>query len=194
VWPIRRWPTAPGAAVLFAGCAVLAGCQSTGSNGAAAAPPPTTTATRTSKPPAPTRPTTTRRPSATPPPVPVEGRCPYASIEQVAETVGQHLSRATVTPTKPFPGCSFYRPNGEQAADIQVTTLATAVAAQARAIALGGRGANPVGKLGDGGVVAVTPTGALLAVSKGTALVVVRINQRISLEARELAGYVVARL
>jgi hypothetical protein len=130
----------------------------------------------------------------TPPAAPVEGSCPYASTEQVAETVGQHLSRATVTPTRPHPGCSFFRPNGERAADIQVTVLATAVAAQAKAVALGGRGANPVGSVGDGGVVALTPTGALLAVSKGRALVVVRINQRISLEARELAGYVVARL
>jgi hypothetical protein len=127
-------------------------------------------------------------------PAAVDGACPYASAEQVAETVGQHIDRTTVTPTRPYPGCSFYRPNGEQAADVQVTVLATATAAQARAIAVGGRGANPVGRLGDGGVVALTPTGAVLAVSKGRALVVVRINQRISLEAREIAGYVVARL
>jgi hypothetical protein len=113
--------------------------------------------------------------------------------QQVQETIGQHIDRSTVTATKPFPGCSFYRPNGEQAADVQVSVLATAAAAQARAIALGGRSANPV-NVGDGGVVALTPTGALLAASKGKALVVIRIIQRISLEARELAGYVVAHL
>ncbi|MEN3358174.1 MAG: hypothetical protein V7637_2156, partial [Mycobacteriales bacterium] len=54
--------------------------------------------------------------------------------------------------------------------------------------------ANPISNVGDGGVVALTPTGAVLAVSKGKALVVIRINQRISLEAREIAGYVVAHL
>jgi hypothetical protein len=68
------------------------------------------------------------------------------------------------------------------------------VAAQAKAVALGGHSANPISNVGDGGVVALTPTGAVLAVSKGKALVVIRINQRISLEAREIAGYVVAHL
>jgi hypothetical protein len=126
--------------------------------------------------------------------VPVTGVCPYVGSEQVAETVGQHIDRSTVTPTRPHPGCSFYRPNGEQAADIQVSVLPTAVAAQAKAVALGGHSANPISNVGDGGVVALTPTGAVLAVSKGKALVVIRINQRISLEAREIAGYVVAHL
>ena len=45
-----------------------------------------------------------------------------------------------------------------------------------------------------GGAVAITADGAVLAVSSGTALVVVRINQRISLEATELAKLVVATL
>jgi hypothetical protein len=180
---------------LLAAGAVLAGCQSTTPGGSATAPT-TTGPTGPVKPTtsAPARPAPTRPPAATPPPTPVEGQCPYVGAEQVAETVGQHISRTTVTPTRPHPGCSFYRPNGERAADIQVTVLPTAAAAQARAITLGGRGANPVSKLGDGGVVALTPTGAVLAVSKGRALVVVRINQRISLEAREIAGYVVARV
>jgi hypothetical protein len=46
----------------------------------------------------------------------------------------------------------------------------------------------------DGGTVAITGDGALLAVSKARALVVVRINQPVSLEAIELAKLVVARL
>jgi hypothetical protein len=175
---------------------VLAGCQSTGKGGAPVAAPATAGPSRTTTPATPVAPrrTTARPPAGTSSPAPVDAPCPYATAEQVAETVGQHITRTTVTRTRPYPGCTFYRPNGERAADVQVTVLATAAAAQAKAIALGGRGANPVGNVGDGGVVALTPTGATLAVSKGRALVVVRINQRISLEAREIAGYVIAHL
>ena len=54
--------------------------------------------------------------------------------------------------------------------------------------------ANPVDSVGDGGTVAITGDGAVLAVSDGPALVVVRINQRVSLEAVELAKLVVAKL
>jgi hypothetical protein len=180
--------------VLLIAGAVLAGCQRGSSDEPVAAPTTTSSRVGPASTPPPTRPPRPRPPAVTPPPAPVAGQCPYASTEQVAETVGQRIARSTVTPTRPFPGCSFYRPNGERAADIQVTELATAAAAQAKAVTLGGRGANPVGNLGDGGVVAITPTGALLAVSKGKALVVVRINQQISLEARELASYVVARV
>jgi hypothetical protein len=99
-----------------------------------------------------------------------------------------------VTPTRPYPGCTFYRPNGEAAADIAVSVLASPTAAQAKAIAVGGKAANPVNGLGDGGVVAITDDGAVLAVSTGRTLVVVRINQRISLEAKEIARAVLAGL
>jgi len=112
----------------------------------------------------------------------------------MADTVGQHIFRTTVTETRPYVGCGYYRGNGEKAVDIAVSVLASPVAAQARAVALGGTSANPVDGVGDGGVVTVTNDGSVLAVSKGRALVVVRINQRVSLEAVEVARLVVARL
>ena len=99
-----------------------------------------------------------------------------------------------MTQTRPHVGCGFYRPSGEKAADIAVSVLASPAAAQARAIAVAGAGANPVDHVGDGGAVTITDTGAVLGVSKGRALVVVRINQRISLEAVEIARMVVAKL
>ena len=194
MWRTRYRPAAVFAAGLLAAGSAVTGCERSTTSGTVAAPSSSVVAP-TTRPAVPVTPrTTASRPRATLPPAPVAGVCPYVGSEQVAETVGQHIDRSTVTPTRPYPGCSFYRPNGEQAADIQVSVLATAVAAQARAIALGGRGANPVSNVGDGGVVALTPSGAVLAVSKGRALVVIRINQRISLEAREIAGYVVAHL
>jgi hypothetical protein len=166
---------------------LLAGC---GGAGGEAAPAPST------PPAAPSSPTATRAvtPTRTPPPVTVDAQCPYADAATVMDIVGQHIARTTVARTTPHPGCAFYRPNGEKAADVAVSVLTSPAAAQAEAIRLTGPAANPVDSVGDGGTVAITGDGAVLAVSTGPALVVVRINQRISLEAIELAKLVVARL
>ncbi|HEY6748272.1 MAG TPA: DUF2020 domain-containing protein [Mycobacteriales bacterium] len=169
---------------------LLTGCDSAGQDRAAPVPTiaPTSTAAPTTPRPTPTRVRPTR------PAVTVDGPCPYADRATVMDIIGQHLDRTTVTSTTPHPGCAFYRPNGEKAAEIAVSVLPTAAAAQARAITLPGRGANPVDTVADGGMVAITAGGAVLAVSKGPALVVVRINQRISLEAVEIAKLVVAKI
>jgi hypothetical protein len=168
---------------------LLAGCDSAGQQ---AAPAPSAPAAPTRTPPAP--PTPAMTPTRTPPPVTVDAPCPYADAATVMDIVGQHIARTTVTRTTPHPGCAFYRPDGEKAADVAASVLATPTAAQTEAIRLTGAGANPVDSVGDGGTVAITGDGAVLAVSKGRALVVVRINQRISLEAIELAKLVVATL
>jgi hypothetical protein len=171
---------------------LLAGCDTATQDSAAPVPttvPPTTTAA-----PTPTASATTARPAPTRPAVTVDAPCPYADASTVMDIVGQHISRTTVTSTTPHPGCAFYRPNAEKAADIAVSVLPTAAAARAKAIAVPGRGANPVDTVGDGGTVAITASGTVLAVSKGAALVVVRINQTISLEAIEIAKLVVAKV
>jgi Domain of unknown function (DUF2020) len=172
---------------------LLSGCDTATQD--SAAPVPTTAAAPTTVTPAPTatRPGPTRSTPA-PPAATVDGPCPYADVATVMDIIGQHLDRSTVTKTTPHPGCAFYRPNAERAAEIAVSVLPTAAAAQARAITIPGRGANPVQSVADGGTVAITDSGAVLAVSKGSALVVVRINQRISLEAVEIAKLVVAKL
>jgi hypothetical protein len=175
-------------ALAVAGTVLAAGCDTASQD--SAAPEPTTAAPTTTRP----APTTPARPSPTPPPVTVDGPCPYADAATVMDIVGQHIARTTVTRTTPHPGCAFYRPNAEKAAEVAVSVLPDAVAAQTRAIAVPGAGANPVDSVGDGGTVAITGDGAVLAVSKGAALVVVRINQRVSLEAVELAKLVVAKL
>lgn len=181
--------------IVLAVTAVLAAACSATPDEAAAPAGPTPSATR----PAATTPVrtparTTPRPAPTPAPVTVEGVCPYADAGTIADTVGQHISRTTVTSTRPHPGCAFYRPNGEKAADISVSVLAGPAAAAARAARVPGAGANPVDSVGDGGAVAITGDGAVLAVHRGAALVVVRINQTVSLEAIEIAKLVVARI
>jgi Domain of unknown function (DUF2020) len=124
----------------------------------------------------------------------VEGPCPYLDTATVADIVGQHIARTTVTATRPYAACAFYRFNAEQAAEILPSALGSAAQAQARAIAIGGQAANPVSGIGDGGVVLVSDKGAVLAVSTGRTLLVVRINQRSSLEAKEIARAVLPRL
>lgn len=128
------------------------------------------------------------------PPAEVEAPCPYADAETIAGTVGQRIYRITVTRTTPYPGCGFYRGNDEKAVDIAVSALPEATTARARAVALPGRSADPVDGVGDGGAVAVTDAGCVLAVSTGRALVVVRVNQHVPLEAVEIAKLVVGEL
>lgn len=186
--------------VLAVAALLAAGCSARDAELAAPSPTtapvttaPVTTAPVTPSTAPPTKAPTTGAPTRTSPPVTVDGPCPYADAELMAGTVGQRIDRVTVTRTRPHVGCAFYRPNGEKAADVAVSVLASAAAARAQAIRVPGRTANPV-EVGDGGAVAITDGGAVLAVSKGPALVVVRINQRISLEAVEIAKLVVARL
>lgn len=177
------------AGLLALAVAGTGGCAPSADDGAATPAAPTTTATVAPR-------TTAARPAPkpTPKPVTVDAPCPYADAGTIAGTVGQRISRTTVTRTRPHVGCGFYRPSGEKAADIAVSVLASPAAAQARATAIAGAAANPVDDVGDGGAVTITDTGAVLGVSKGRALVVVRINQRISLEAVEIARMVVAKL
>jgi len=110
------------------------------------------------------------------------------------QTVGQHLTRSTVTTTRPYPGCTLYRPDDGKAIDIQVTVLATPVQAQQQAVTMFGGAANPVTGVGDRGTVAIVPDGAKLAASKGRTLILVWINQQSSLQARDIATAVVARI
>ena len=102
------------------------------------------------------------RPEPTPAPVTLDAPCPYAATATVMDIIGQHLARTTVTTTTPHPGCAFYRPDGERAAEVTVSVLPSAAAAQAQAIRLGGRSANPVDGVADGGTVAITDYGAVL--------------------------------
>jgi hypothetical protein len=75
-----------------------------------------------------------------------------------------------------------------------VSVLASVTAAESRVIAIGGRAANPVDGIGDGGVVSVNAGGSVLAVSAGRTLVVVRINLQSSLGAKDIARAVVRML
>ena len=177
---------------------LLAGCGG-GTPTAPLTAPPTVSggaATVTSAGPTTGAPTSPAATTTAPEPVVADEPCPYLDTGFVQDTVGQHIARTTVTSTshETLPGCSFFRPDGEPAAAVEVTELGTAAAAQTAAIELGTPKADPVDGIGDGGVVLVSTDGTVLAVSSGSVLLVVRINQASSLEARALAARVAPQL
>lgn len=135
---------------------------------------------------------TSRASSTAPQLATAEGECPYLDTAFVQETVGQHIERTTYTTTSHelVPSCTFYRPDGEPAADVAVTAYPTMVEAQNAAISRGTPAAAPVDDVADGGVVLVTEGSTVLAVTSGRTLLVVTINQASSLEAREIAAEV----
>lgn len=142
----------------------------------------------------PTLPKATDARTPTAAPTPVDGPCPYLTTDVAMNTVGQHLTRTTVTATKPHPSCAFYRPDGGLAIQITVSQEANPIAAQNGAVTRVGKDANPVNGIGDYGVVAIVDDGALLAVTQGPTLVLVKINQKSSLEAKEIATSVIEAL
>lgn len=125
-------------------------------------------------------------------PVTAEGECYYLETSFVEQTVGQHIERTTYTTSSHelIPSCTFYRPDGDPAADVAVTAFPTALEAQNAAIRTGTPAADPVDGLADGGIVLVTPDRTVLAVTSGPILLVVTINQASSLEARAIAAEV----
>lgn len=124
--------------------------------------------------------------------------CPYLDTEFVKDTIGQHLSKVTVTTVTPAPGplpqCDFARPDGAIAATVSTTTVSGAAEAMNLALQFAPDG-NPV-SAGEGGSVLIKRGGneTVLAAYQGTALVYVTINQESSLEATEIATQVLTAI
>jgi hypothetical protein len=127
------------------------------------------------------------RPPVSASPVTTDAACPFLGTAFVQDTVGQHIGRVTTTSTRPS-SCAYYRSDGGVIATVDRSTYAGAEQAAAAGRARTGARANPVGDIGDGGTVAITGSGAVLAVTQGAVLIVVQINQQSSLECRELAA------
>jgi len=171
------------ALVAVATAALLAGCGGSGGSGGSSqdsgmgpsiGEPATTSPVRV-KPGRPTTPVLTR-----------DGDCPYFGRGFAMQTIGQHLTRSTVTSTRPYSGCTLYRPDGGKAIDIRVTAYPTALVAGQRVVTLLGPTANPV-DVGEHAVVAIVADGTRLAASKGRYVLQVYINQQSSLEAHDIA-------
>lgn len=170
----------PAADAPVSGASTAAGTTAAGTSAPGSAPPPTTGAPG----------------SGGPEGVAVDGPCPYLETDFVEQTVGQMIERSTYTTVNPDlpPDCAFYRPDGDPAVVVELTQYAGPAEAQTAAVELGTADADPVDDVGDGGVVLVGEDDAVLAVSVEATLLVVRINQASSLEARALADVVAALL
>lgn len=167
--------------------AALAGCTDQAEEPETA---PTTSAA------AATTPTTPTTPTPPPPPQPVTtvAPCPYLDQGYVEQTVGQKVGTVEVTttepPVTPLPGCTFYALNDEPAVAVVTEQHPSPVEAQTAALAKVGEAGNPVTTVADGGAVLAANGQTICAVSKGTAVVVITINQESSLEGEEIAGTV----
>ncbi|QNG36879.1 DUF2020 domain-containing protein [Geodermatophilaceae bacterium NBWT11] len=188
---VRTLHRAAPAAIAVALSVVLTGC------GSAEEPVAAPTSASTAAPGSAT--TTAAAPTTTVAPTPetVEQDCPYLDTATVQDTVGQQTPTVTTTgvPGGPPPTCTFLKPNDEAAATVEVSQATDAIAAQTAAVQrVAGIGGTAVDDIADGGGIASTDGGTVLAVADGTLVVVVTINQASSLQARELAQAVVAVL
>lgn len=173
--------------------ALLVGCSDTDDTASPPTDPPTTVGSGS--------PSTSATDGTTPSDQPtvepstVDAPCPYIDSDTIENTIGQRLSRTTVTSTVPNPGCDFYRADGTPAGSIRVTQYSTVPEAQRAALDTVGEDiANPADGIGDYGVVGVVENGAVLAATAGNKLLVVRINQQESIEVKSIASEVITQL
>ena len=169
-----------------AGLVFLAGCatQTAGSAspaGTVARPPASTVAA----PPLPPEPTPAGR-----------APCPYLDDDFVAQTNGQRVGRTAVSADKPHPACFFYRPDGSEQLRVQVVVAvdpATAKALVDRAAPVDTSDPATLPGGWEGGK-QPTGSGAVFAVYKGGAAVVVASNQRQTIKVSRIAEQVISAL
>lgn len=140
-------------------------------------------------------PTTVVPTTPAPTPVTVDGPCPYLETAFVEQTVGQRLGRTSYTvklPAQP-PDCTFDRADGAVAVRVEIGVYAGPVEAQLAAVELVEPDFDGVDGLGDTAVVAVADD-TVLGVTLDATLLVVRLNQASSLQARALAEQVLPAL
>jgi UPF0176 protein len=123
------------------------------------------------------------------------GPCPYLDTEFVAQSNGQHVSLVRTSADKPHPSCFFYALNGK----LQLTAwvyvgdaaVATALVNQVAPIVSSDPADEPAGWRGG---YEATDSGAVYAVAKQGAAVVVTTNQKQSVKARIVAKQAIAGL
>jgi hypothetical protein len=131
-----------------------------------------------------------------PSPVPAADRaCPYLDKTFVAEANGQRVGRVSVSADKPNPACFFYRSDGTMQLTVQVYVgdprTAKALVDQAAPVATSNHADSPAGWTGGA---QATDNGAVYAVAKAGAAVVVTTNQAQTIKARRMTERVIATL
>lgn len=144
------------------------------------------------------------RPPGTPavaPPAPHPARtanCPYLDRDGVARTNGQHVGKVRIGAPGadgPHPACFFYRPDGSLQLTVRVyvgsADVAHALIDAAAPVATSAMANDPAGWTGGE---QPTRDGAVYAVTKGNAAVVVTTNQHQTIKAREVAEQTITGL
>ncbi|MBW4719487.1 DUF2020 domain-containing protein [Saccharothrix obliqua] len=159
-------------------------------DGTTAAPPSVTTT--------PSAPTTTTTAPAGPPPVPeptADGTCPYLESAYVAEANGQLVRKVRLSADQPDPACFFYA----NATDVQLSVwvfrgdpgTAKAVVDRAAPVAESNPASAPAGWAGGS---LAGEQGAVYAVAKDGAAVVVTSNQQQTIKAKRIAETAIGNL
>jgi hypothetical protein len=139
--------------------------------------------------------------SAVAPPVAapaITAKCPYLTTVFVEDANGQHAGRVRVSSGddgQPNPTCYFYRPDGSLQLTARVyvgdPAVATAIVNQAAPVATSDPASDPAGWQGGS---QATSTGAVYAVAKGGAAVVVTTNQKQTIKARRVTEQAISAL
>jgi UPF0176 protein len=152
-------------------------------------PPPSTSAG--------TPPATTTTPVRLPPdPQPTgAGPCPYLTTTFVADANGQHVSKVQTSADEPHPACFFYALTGKLQLTVRVYSgdpaVAKALVDKAAPVDTSDPATYPAGW--QGGYQSMAG-GAVYAVAKGGAAVIVTTNQEQTVKARTVAGQAISAL
>jgi hypothetical protein len=136
--------------------------------------------------------------AAQPPPEPQPagpGPCPYLTTPFVADANGQHVSKVQTSADRPHPACFFYALSGKLQLTVQVyvgdPAVAKALVDKSAPLSSSNPANDPAGWQGGS---EPTDTGAVYAVAKGGAAVVVTTNQQQTVKARTVAKQTISAL
>ncbi|MEV0087436.1 DUF2020 domain-containing protein [Saccharopolyspora sp. NPDC050642] len=144
-----------------------------------------------------TTPTTTTTPVQLPPdPQPTgAGPCPYLTSTFVADANGQRVSKVQTSADKPHPTCFFSALTGKLQLTVRVYSgdpaVAKALVDEAAPVDTSNPATDPAGWQGG---YQSTEAGAVYAVVKGGAAVIVTTNQKQTVKARSVARQAIAAL
>lgn len=139
-------------------------------------------------------PTSTVQPPGSPVAV-GEGPCPYLESAFVADANGQRVGKVRVSADVPHPACFFYRGDGKVQLTVQVY-VGDPGAAKALVDREAPRSTSNPAELPGGWAGGAQPTdsGAVYAVAKGGAAVVITTNQAQTIKAKRVAERTIAAL
>jgi UPF0176 protein len=123
------------------------------------------------------------------------GPCPYLTTTFVADANGQHVSKVQTSAEQPHPACFFYALTGKLQLTVRVYTgdqaVAKALVDKAAPIDTSDPATDPPGWQGG---YQSTDDGAVYAVAKGGAAVIVTTNQKQTVKARTVAKQAISAL